>query len=127
MVTANVDPNRIKQVFLNLLVNAVRYTPENGLIRLSISAETMKRNKPGGNLLISVSDTGSGIAPEHLPYLFNRFYRTDEARDRNSGGMGLGLAIAKEFISAHGGSIEVDSKPGKGTTFTVSLPIPHDS
>lgn len=122
-VTANVDSNRIKQVFLNLLVNAVRYTPENGLVRLSISAENRKRNKPGGNLLVSVSDTGAGIAPEHLPFLFNRFYRTDEARDRNSGGMGLGLAIAKEFISAHGGSIEVDSKPGNGTTFTVSLPI----
>lgn len=126
MVTANVDPNRITQVFLNLLVNAVRYTPDYGLIRLSIAAETMKRKNRSGNLLVSVSDTGAGISSEHLPYLFNRFYRTDEARDRNSGGMGLGLAITKEFISAHGGSIEVDSKPGNGTTFTVSLPVKRD-
>nr|WP_317889463.1 ATP-binding protein [Geobacillus zalihae] len=73
-------------------------------------------------LQIAVSDTGIGIAPEHLPFLFDRFYRADEARTRNRGGIGLGLAIAKEFVSAHGGTIDVHSTPEQGTTFRVRLP-----
>jgi len=73
-------------------------------------------------LRIDIRDTGPGIEEEHLPYLFNRFYRTDEARARHQGGMGLGLAIAKEFIVSHGGTIQAESKPGQGTTFTVRLP-----
>jgi two-component system sensor histidine kinase BaeS len=74
-------------------------------------------------LHISIADNGAGIPAEHLPNLFNRFYRTDQARNRNSGGMGLGLAIAREYVLAHSGMIHVDSQLGSGTTFTVILPI----
>ncbi|XEC96564.1 sensor histidine kinase [Paenibacillus tarimensis] len=116
----NVDPNRITQVFLNLLVNAVRYTREGGTVRLTMGTIT---NAQGSWLRITVADSGIGIAPGHLPFLFNRFYRTDNARTRNSGGMGLGLAIAKEFVHAHQGTIDVESEPGQGTIFTVMLPI----
>ncbi|NNU84900.1 sensor histidine kinase [Geobacillus sp. BMUD] len=113
--TICVDPHRITQVFLNLLVNAIRYTPEGGAVNVMIDEEPVM-------LQIDVSDTGIGIAPEHLPFLFDRFYRTDEARTRNRGGTGLGLAIAKEFVSAHGGTIDVHSTLGQGTTFRVKLP-----
>ncbi|TCP58288.1 two-component system sensor histidine kinase BaeS [Tumebacillus sp. BK434] len=111
-----VDSNRITQVFLNLLINAIRYTPEGGQVSVVLEEQH-------GALRTTITDTGFGIAPEHLPFLFNRFYRTDSARDRNSGGMGLGLAIVKEFVLAHDGTITVQSEPGQGTTFTVVLPF----
>lgn len=110
------------QVFLNLLINAVRYTPSGGAVSITVEEETM-RNGEIGNLRIAIADTGIGIEPEHLPFLFNRFYRTDEARSRNRGGTGLGLAIAKEFVLAHNGTIEVESCPGQGTTFIIKLPF----
>lgn len=119
---ANVDPNRISQVFLNLLVNAVRYTPEGGTVKIVLE-EATHADADGEHVLITIADSGPGIDPEHLPFLFNRFYRTDEARARNSGGMGLGLAIAKEFITAHNGTIEAKSRLGYGTSFLVRLPI----
>lgn len=78
--------------------------------------------KPSDLLTITVTDTGPGIEPEHLPHIFERFYRTDEARARNRGGAGLGLAIAKQFVLAHNGDIEAQSRPGEGTTFIVRLP-----
>lgn len=112
----SVDSNRITQVFLNLLTNALRYTPPGGSVKIDITEK-----KEG--LQIQVSDTGVGIPPEHLPHLFNRFYRTDESRARSRGGMGLGLAIAKEFVMAHHGTIEVESTPDQGTTFIVELPF----
>ncbi|MBP1989352.1 sensor histidine kinase [Paenibacillus eucommiae] len=120
-----VDPNRMSQVFLNLLVNAVRYTAFGGSINILLKDErdpSAKASSEKNMLCISITDNGSGIAPEHLPFLFNRFYRTDEARTRNSGGMGLGLAIAQEFILIHNGTIQVESNLGIGTTFTVRLP-----
>ena len=120
--TVLVDPNRMTQVFLNLVVNAVRYTPSGGSITITVDEETTE-NKESHVLCVAISDTGIGIEPEQLPFLFNRFYRTDEARTRNRGGMGLGLAIAKEFVLAHGGTIEAESQPGKGTTFIVRLPF----
>jgi len=124
-VTALVDPHRITQVLLNLLVNAVRYTPPGGTVHVSVAMEpAMRQGEPGPQARIAIADTGPGIAPEHLPHLFDRFYRTDEARSRDRGGMGLGLAIAKEFVLAHGGTIDVESRPGKGTTFIVTLPVP---
>lgn len=116
-----VDPSRITQVFLNLFINAVRYTPQDGLVRI-----TLQEEPASGMLRIDIRDTGPGIEEEHLPYLFDRFYRTDEARARHQGGMGLGLAIAKEFIVSHGGTIQAESQQGHGTTFTVRLPY-HDS
>lgn len=115
------DAHRMTQVFLNLLTNAVRYTSENGTVAVQVEWEAAAESN--GNLLtVMIADTGSGIAPEHLPYIFDRFYRSDEARNRNSGGMGLGLAIAKEFVLAHKGTIEAASVVGQGTVFTVRLP-----
>lgn len=117
---ASVDPHRITQVVVNLLGNALRYTPDGGEIRVSVATQS-------DMVRIAVSDTGPGIAPEHVPHIFDRFFRADEARSREAGGTGLGLAIAKEFVEAHGGRIEVDTALGKGTTFFVYLPAgpPH--
>ncbi len=114
-----VDPNRMTQVFMNLLMNAVRYTPSGGSIEVAL--EEVDRSGTA-MLAVTVRDTGPGIAPHHLPHLFNRFYRTDEARDRGHGGMGLGLAIAQAFVLAHGGTIEAESRFGAGAAFIVLLP-----
>lgn len=110
-----VDRNRMKQVFLNLLTNAIRYTPNQGIIHIRLMKER-------DYLKIIVEDTGTGIEPEHLPHLFDRFYRTDEARTRYSGGTGLGLAITKQYVLSHDGKIEVKSILGQGTSFIVKLP-----
>ena len=113
--TLVVDPDRIGQVLGNLLDNALRHTPPGG--RVSLSAA------PGyGAVTLQVRDTGAGIAAEHLPHIFERFYRADAARDRAHGGSGIGLAIAKALIEAHGGTITATSTPGGGATFTVTLP-----
>lgn len=114
--TATVDSNRMKQVLINLLTNAIRYSPGGGTIFLQI------RNEDDQRLTIAVQDSGPGIAPEHLPHIFERFYRTDEARTRESGGTGLGLAIAKQFVLSHQGTIEVESKLNEGTRFLIRLP-----
>ncbi|MDF2670040.1 MAG: Sensory transduction histidine kinase [Paenibacillus sp.] len=131
MTVLYVDSNRITQVFFNLLVNAIRYTPNGGAVKVCLEKRTninstkhsAKNSDITGSLHISIADNGAGIPAEHLPNLFNRFYRTDQARNRNSGGMGLGLAIAREYVLAHSGMIHVDSQLGSGTTFTVILPI----
>jgi signal transduction histidine kinase len=75
------------------------------------------------NAFIAISDTGIGIPPEHLPHIFERFYRVDKARSRADGGVGLGMAIAKYIADSHGGKIEVESEVGKGTTFSISIPL----
>ena len=111
--TIDVDSERIAQVLDNLLSNALRYTPAGGEIYLCA-------RRSGQEVALEVRDTGSGISPEDLPYVFDRFYRGDKAR-RSSGESGLGLAIARSIILAHGGSIQVDSKPGKGAVFTIQL------
>lgn len=117
------DPNRITQVFLNLIVNAIRYTPDEGSVTVTVKTEPAGGEDGGsGYVRTAIADTGPGIEPGHLPHLFDRFYRTDEARARHSGGMGLGLAIAKGFVTAHGGTIDVDSVLGLGTRFIVRLP-----
>ncbi|MFC4599933.1 sensor histidine kinase [Cohnella hongkongensis] len=118
----DVDPNRMTQVLLNLMVNAIRYTPESGSVTVSVQ-ERPSDGRSGAALRIAIEDTGVGIAPEQLEQIFNRFYRTDEARARNSGGMGLGLAIAKELVLAHEGTLEAESRPGRGTTFVLVLPV----
>ncbi|MDQ6423647.1 HAMP domain-containing sensor histidine kinase [Paenibacillus sp. LHD-117] len=110
------DTLRIKQVFINLLGNAVRYTPEGGQV-------DVRYTYLDGQMVVTVSDNGPGIAPESLPYIFKRFYRVEGSRNRASGGTGLGLAIAKQFVEVHGGTIYVESEPGVGTVFTVSLPV----
>src|SRR5207247_87100 len=101
--------------FYNLLDNAIKYTPEGGTVEISSEA----RDK---HAVVTVRDTGIGIAPEHLPRVFDRFYRVDKARSRDQGGTGLGLSIARTIVAAHGGQIDVASVAEKGTTCTVTLP-----
>jgi len=111
-----VDPDRIAQVLGNLLDNALRHTPSGGQVSLACRRE-------GQWVEFTVVDTGEGVKPEHLPHLFDRFYRADTARDRHHGGSGIGLSIAKALVEAHGGSIMATSGgPGSGTTFWVRLP-----
>jgi heavy metal sensor kinase len=105
-------PDHLIRLFLNLLDNAVKYTPEQGMVALEAEA----RN---GAVVVSVSDSGIGISEDHLPHLFERFYRVEKSRSRSMGGTGLGLAIAQEIVHRHHGEIWVDSQPSLGTTFTV--------
>lgn len=109
------DVDQLTLVITNLLTNAVHYNREGGEVRISTSASN-------GTAVVTVSDNGLGIAPEHLPHIFDRFYRADAARTSSQGRTGLGLAITKSIIEAHGGTIEVASEPGKGSLFTVRLP-----
>jgi len=110
------DSERIGQVLTNLLSNAVHYNHDNGSIRISTRTE-------GAFVIIEVRNDGPGIAPEHLPHIFDRFYRADTARTTSKGRTGLGLAISKAIVDAHGGSIEAVSASGQGTVFTVRLPV----
>ena len=111
------DRQRLTQVLSNLLDNALRHTPGGGHVTL-----TAARN--GTDAIFTITDDGEGIAAEHLPHIFERFYRADSARDRGRGGSGIGLAIAKALTGAHGGHINVASRgPGHGSTFTVAVPI----
>jgi len=114
-VTVIGDPTRLRQLFSNLLDNAVTYTPHGGRVTV-----TLEDTRTGAS--IRVSDTGIGIMSEHLPRIFERFYRADEARTQNTGGTGLGLSIAQAVAQAHHGEITVESAPGVGTTVTVTLP-----
>ena len=109
------DKVKLRQLFINILENAVRYTQDGG----SISVSMLKKDT---DAVIKISDTGIGIPPEHLPHIFERFYRVDKARSRADGGVGLGLAIAKYIVDSHHGKIDVSSEVGKGTTFTITLP-----
>jgi heavy metal sensor kinase len=110
------DPDRLHQLVMILLDNAIRHTPPGGRIRVAVTASRE------GTARIAVRDEGEGIASEHVPHLFERFYRADGARGRSSGGTGLGLAIARAISRAHGGDITVTSMPGRGATFVVTLP-----
>jgi len=112
------DENRILQVLTNLTGNALQYTPEGGSVTISAA-------RTNGNVSISVRDTGTGISPEHLAHLFDRFYRVDKSRSRAAGGgSGIGLTIVKYLVEAHGGEIRVESEgKGKGSIFTFTLPI----
>lgn len=111
-----VDTSRFGQILRNLLRNAVTHTPPGG--RIDINAAAVK-----DGVSIAVRDTGHGIEPEHLPYIFDRFYRADPARARDTGGSGLGLAVVKNLVEAHGGRIEVSSTVNAGSTFTFTLPV----
>jgi signal transduction histidine kinase len=114
------DPQRISQVLGNLVANALRHTPSGGSVRLDAVERV---GEEGREIVVSVSDTGSGIAPQDLPHIFDRFYRADPSRTRAAGGAGLGLAITKRIIEAHGGMIWAESAPGSGTTVSFSLPV----
>jgi OmpR-family two-component system manganese-sensing sensor histidine kinase len=115
--TIQVDPYLMEHILSNLIDNAIRYTPENGNVTIDI-----KQTADNKFIVISISDTGPGIGKEDLPYIFDRFYRTDKSRSRKTGGVGLGLAVVKEFTSLLNGKIEVKSEIGKGTTFYMYLP-----
>ncbi|MCL6454056.1 MAG: HAMP domain-containing protein [Alicyclobacillus sp.] len=141
-VWVNADSQRLTQVFANLVGNAIRYTPSNGIVTVEVTrdsgtggagsaADTVRSNdEPSAThaaeserpVVVHVHDTGPGIEPDKLDRIFDRFYRTEEARSRESGGLGLGLAIAKELLEIHGGTISATSTLGVGTTFTVWLP-----
>jgi len=110
------DAERIGQVITNLVSNAIHYNQPGGEVRVSTQIEN-------GAAILKVADTGQGIAPEHLPRIFERFYRADQSRSGANGRSGLGLAISKAIIEAHEGSIEVTSAPGVGSEFTVRLPV----
>jgi heavy metal sensor kinase len=112
-----VDRDRIRQLLMNLLSNAIKYTPQGGSVAIDCS-------RAPGQVVLSVRDTGVGISPGDLPHVFDRFWRADQARSRTGQrpGAGLGLAISKWIVEAHGGTITVQSRPGRGTTFTVTLP-----
>ncbi|MCT4787343.1 sensor histidine kinase, partial [Exiguobacterium aestuarii] len=109
------DLNRMKQVIMNLVANAINYSPEGSRVEISVEAE-------GDAYKLRVKDNGIGIAEKEVSRIFERFYRVDKARSRNSGGTGLGLAIVKHIIDLHHASIDVDSVEGKGTTFTITFP-----
>ena len=112
------DGARLRQVFLNLLTNAIKYTPEGGRVIIDWSLQ-------GEAARIIIEDTGIGIDSEHQQHIFDRFYRIEKTRNRNDGGSGLGLAIAKWIVDAHAGSIRVCSMPGQGSKFAVILPLTH--
>ena len=116
-VRVAVDRHRIREMLLNLVTNAIKYTPRGGQVALRLTEEN-------GEAVITVRDSGIGIAPGDLPHIFERFWRADPARSRTGDrpGVGLGLAITKWIAEAHGGSITVQSRPGRGSVFTVRLP-----
>ncbi len=109
------DPDRLAQVLDNLLDNAIRYSPQNSII-------TVEVNQSGAEVQCSIKDRGMGIPEKHLPFIFERFYRADASRDRQTGGAGLGLSIARALVESQGGSISAESISGHGTTLHFSLP-----
>jgi signal transduction histidine kinase len=111
-----VDKRQIERVFVNLVANAINYTPHDKAI-------TVRTLRDENAVVFSIADEGMGISAEDLPHIFERFYRTDVARSTQSTGTGLGLAIVKEIVEQHGGSVTVESELGKGSTFTVRLPV----
>jgi heavy metal sensor kinase len=110
------DAIRLRQLAMNLIDNAIKYTQEGGSVQVAVAS-----TDPG--VVLVVADTGVGIPAEHLPRVFDRFYRVDRARSRELGGTGLGLSIAQSIVKGHGGSIELTSRPGSGSTATVVLPV----
>jgi len=115
-VTAACDAGILRQGVTNLVYNAIKYTPDKGVIRIAT------RRDPAGDAVIEVQDTGPGIAAAHRERIFERFYRVDDARSRESGGVGLGLAIARWAVEANAGRIELESDEGRGTLFRIVLP-----
>ena len=110
------DPGKLAQVCYNIIENAIKYTPDGGAITVTL-------RRMGRDAVLEISDTGVGIPEEDLPHVFDRFYRVDKARSRDTGGTGLGLSIVQQIVRLHAGSVTVASRPGKGTTFTVQLPV----
>ena len=120
MLEADVNPALLEQAVINLVDNAVKYSDADDTIWVSAVVDPVATDGPA--VRIVVRDEGCGIEPEHLPRLFERFYRVDKARSRKLGGTGLGLSIVKHIVQAHGGAVAVESTPGVGSTFTIELP-----
>ena len=118
-VVVHGDRNWLERLILNLVDNAIKFTPATGSIRVSVSREV-------DTARLAVQDTGIGITPELMPHIFQRFFRADPARSSGVEGVGLGLSLAKWIVDRHHGRIAVDSQPGKGSTFTVFLPLASD-
>ncbi|OIJ18878.1 hypothetical protein BKP45_15215 [Anaerobacillus alkalidiazotrophicus] len=114
-IVAPIDEQRLGQAVINIIENSIRYTPKNGYIHLIVSEEDK-------NITIEIKDNGIGMSQEDLPHIWERFYRVDKSRSRESGGSGLGLAIVKEIVEIHGGSVKVKSEIGQGTSFYLILP-----
>ena len=114
------NPDRIEQVLINIVTNAIKYTPQNGIVRIT----TIHMYN---SITVKVKDTGIGIPQKDIEHIFERFYRVDKARSREMGGTGLGLAIAKEIVEAHDGTIEIKSKEGSGTEVVITLPLPKEN
>ena len=112
----NADPLLFRQALGNLLSNALHYTPRGGKVLISVA------HPANGSLDIGVTDTGAGIDSEHLPHIFDRFYRADRSRTQNPQGFGLGLAIVKSILTLHGGTVAIKSAPGAGTTVVLKFP-----
>ena len=117
-VTARINPQLLEQAVINLVDNAVKYSLPSTQVQVDVSSDN-------GEIVVVVTDEGRGIAKEHFPRLFERFYRVDSDRSREMGGTGLGLAIVKHIAQVHGGSVSVDSSVGKGSTFRIHLPASH--
>ena len=115
-VRLNGDATKLASVIYNLTDNAIKYTPEGGEVRVSLSGK-------GKTVTLTVTDNGIGIPPEEQAHIFDRFYRVDKARSRATGGTGLGLSIVRQMVQLHGGQITLASEPGRGSTFTVTLPV----
>jgi signal transduction histidine kinase len=115
-ITVEGDRARLKQVVVNLLDNAIKYTPNGGAIHLGVT-------RKNGHAVLDVTDNGIGIPAEALPHVFERFFRVDKARSRDEGGAGLGLSIVKSICTAHGAAVEVESTPGRGSHFRIKLPL----
>ncbi|QNO16729.1 HAMP domain-containing histidine kinase [Alkalicella caledoniensis] len=115
-IVYNGDRNKIRQVIINLLSNSMKFTNTEGLVNVNLV-------KANNNIKVIIEDTGIGIDENELPFIFERFYRTDQSRSRKTGGTGIGLSIAKTLVDAHGGKITVESEKGKGTRFIITLPI----
>ncbi|NJL56848.1 hypothetical protein HC928_18125 [bacterium] len=114
--TVHGSSGELAQAVQHLLNNALTYTPEGGRITLSVQLVA-------NEVQVTVADTGPGIDPEHLPHIFDLFYRADPARSMTAGGVGVGLSIVKLIMDAHGGRVEVSSEPGLGSSFTLALPV----
>ena len=115
-IYSRVERDRIWEAIYNILDNSIKYTPSGGKVSMDVSKED-------GNAIITVEDTGIGIAPDELYKIFDRFYRVDKARARETGGTGLGLSIALTAVELHGGNIQVESEEGKGSKFIIIIPI----